>query len=77
MLYRRISYFQGYFLNLINRLYEETGFIDKHTDEQLLIYKRVEVLRWACALGHEDCVKNAVLQFQHWRSSPNPDKNNP
>ncbi|BES97198.1 aminopeptidase [Nesidiocoris tenuis] len=69
--------FKGYFLNLINRLYEETGFIDKHTDEQLLIYKRVEVLRWACALGHEDCVKNAVLQFQHWRSSPNPDKNNP
>uniref|UniRef100_A0A146LYB5 Aminopeptidase n=3 Tax=Lygus hesperus TaxID=30085 RepID=A0A146LYB5_LYGHE len=69
--------FKGYFLHLIYKLYQETGFIDRHTDEQLLIYKRVEVLRLACDLGHEDCVKNAVLQFQHWRSSPNPDKNNP
>ncbi|KAF6203836.1 hypothetical protein GE061_002171 [Apolygus lucorum] len=69
--------FKSYYLHLIFKLYQETGFIDRHTDEQLLIYKRVEVLRTACDLGHEDCVKNAVLQFQHWRSSPNPDKNNP
>lgn len=58
-------------------LYEDTGFMDNATDGHLRVFKRVEVLKWACTLGHEDCVRNAVTQFQNWRTSPNPDKNNP
>lgn len=68
---------QRYILNLIEKLYDETGFVDNASDPQLTVYKRVEVLRWACSLGHEDCVRNAVTQFQNWRSSPQPDRNNP
>ncbi|XP_075230574.1 aminopeptidase N-like [Lycorma delicatula] len=69
--------FKAYLLELMTVLYEDTGFMDSLSDSQLRVYKRVEVLKWACALGHEDCVRNAVTQFQNWRSSPHPDKNNP
>lgn len=69
--------FKKYVLSLINKLYDETGFVDNVSDPQLTVYKRVDVLRWACSLGHEDCVRNAVTQYQNWRSSPQPDKNNP
>lgn len=61
----------------MKNLYEETGFIDSSSDDQLRVYKRLEVLKWACMLGYEDCVRNAITQFQNWRSSPQPDKHNP
>jgi aminopeptidase N len=64
-------------MKLLKRLYEDTGFVDNVTDPQLTVYKRVDVLKWACYLGQEDCVRNAVIQFQNWRSSPQPDRNNP
>ena len=67
--------FQAYLLNLLKNLYEDTGFVDNMSDNQLRVYKRVEVLKWACLLGHEDCVRNAITQFQNWRSSPQPDRN--
>lgn len=69
--------FKAYLLNLLKNLYEDTGFVDNMSDNQLRVYKRVEVLKWACLLGHEDCVRNAITQFQNWRSSPQPDRNNP
>lgn len=70
-------WFQSYMLALMKGLYEETGFVDLSTDSQLQVYSRVEVLKWACLLGHEHCISNSVRQFQNWRSSPQPDKDNP
>lgn len=64
-------------LALIKNLYEDTGFVDHSKDSQLQVYSRIEVLKWACKLGHEDCISNSVRQFQNWRSSPQPDKDNP
>jgi len=69
--------FKKYMLGLIDRLFKETGFIDKLEDPQLTVYKRVDVLKWACYLGHPDCVRKAVDQYQNWRSSPQPDLDNP
>ncbi|XP_063230213.1 aminopeptidase N-like [Bacillus rossius redtenbacheri] len=69
--------FKMYMLQLIQQLYEHTGFTDSPSDQQLTVYKRINVLNWACTLGYEDCVLNSKRQFQNWRSTPNPDKNNP
>ncbi|PNF37827.1 hypothetical protein B7P43_G09236 [Cryptotermes secundus] len=69
--------FKVYMLGLLENLYKHTGFTDNPNDPQLTVYKRVNILNWACSLGHEDCVRNSVLQFQNWRSSPDPDRNNP
>jgi len=69
--------FKSYMLALMKSLYEKTGFVDHSTDSQLQVYSRVEVLKWACQLGHEHCISNSVRQFQNWRSSPQPDKDNP
>ncbi|XP_021941452.1 aminopeptidase N [Zootermopsis nevadensis] len=69
--------FKIYLLGLLENLYKHTGFTDNPNDPQLTVYKRVNILSWACSLGHEDCVRNSVLQFQNWRSSPDPDRSNP
>lgn len=61
----------------MTKLYEDTGFMDNVTDGLLRVSKRYDVLKWACMLGHEGCVRSALLHFQNWRSSPNPDRNNP
>jgi aminopeptidase N len=71
------NFCQIYMLGLLENLYKDTGFTDNPNDPQLTVYKRVSILSWACSLGHEDCVRNSVLQFQNWKSSPNPDRNNP
>jgi hypothetical protein len=64
-------------LGLLENLYKHTGFTDNPSDPQLTVYKRVNILNWACSLGYDDCVRNSVLQFQNWRSSPDPDRSNP
>jgi len=69
--------FQVYMLGLLENLYKHTGFTDNPNDPQLTVYKRINILNWACSLGYDDCVRNSVLQFQNWRSSPDPDQNNP
>lgn len=69
--------FKEYMLGLLENLYKHTGFTDNPNDPQLTVYKRVNILNWACSLGYDDCVRNSVLQFQNWRSSPDPDRNNP
>lgn len=60
----------------MKNLYESTGFNERQTDEQLEVYKRVEVLSHACRLGFEDCIKKAVTQYHKWRLSAQPDQNN-
>uniref|UniRef100_A0A1B6GWM4 Aminopeptidase n=2 Tax=Proconiini TaxID=565685 RepID=A0A1B6GWM4_9HEMI len=69
--------FKSYLLALMKGLYDDTGFVDHSTDSQLKVYSRVEVLKWACQLGHEHCISKSVQQFQNWRSSPQPDRDNP
>lgn len=64
-------------LGIIKRQYQEIGFHEKTSDPQLTIYKRVDLLYWACTLGQHDCIWNSVTQFQNWRSLPDPDNNNP
>ncbi|KAK7601689.1 hypothetical protein V9T40_009130 [Parthenolecanium corni] len=68
--------FKLYLSYLMKNLYESTGFNEKQTDEQLEVYKRVEVLSHACRLGFEDCIKKAVTQYHKWRLSAQPDQNN-
>uniref|UniRef100_A0A1B6CLC6 Aminopeptidase n=1 Tax=Clastoptera arizonana TaxID=38151 RepID=A0A1B6CLC6_9HEMI len=69
--------FKAFILQLVKKLYEDVGFIDNPSDNQLRVYKRLEVLKWTCSMGFEDCVRNAITQFQNWRSTPQPDKHNP
>ncbi|XP_050542648.1 aminopeptidase N-like isoform X2 [Daktulosphaira vitifoliae] len=68
---------KAYVLHLITPMYKELGFTDSTRDDQLTIYKRFNTLSCACELGHIDCIRNAVVQFQNWRSTPHPENNNP
>lgn len=68
---------KDYMLSLIKGLYDDIRFHEKANDSQLTIYKRIDLLPLACNLGHQDCIRNSVREFQNWRSLPNPDKNNP
>ncbi|XP_020287873.1 aminopeptidase N isoform X2 [Pseudomyrmex gracilis] len=79
MLLKKQGYdkFRVYVLKLLDNVYKQVGFVDKMKDPQLKVFTRINVLNWACMFGHEDCVTNAVQQFNNWRRTPNPDLNNP
>lgn len=72
-----VKFLQTYVLHLISPMYNKTRFSDDPKDDQLVIYKRFNLLSCACELGHSDCVQNALVQFQNWKSTPQPEKNNP
>lgn len=63
--------------SLIEELYKTVGFEDLPYDSQLTVYNRMELLGRACLLGNLDCIRNAVMHFHNWRSTPNPDLYNP
>lgn len=75
--YCAFKFFQIFALKLLDNVYKQTGFTDTPGDPQLTVFTRIDVLSWACSLGHEDCVRNAVTQFHNWRTTPSPDMNNP
>lgn len=63
-------------IRLLTNLYKTIGFNYAPNDELLTVSKRSLVLRWACQLGVTDCIVHANRQFESWRNSPDPDKNN-
>ncbi|XP_066591926.1 aminopeptidase N [Prorops nasuta] len=69
--------FRKHALKLLDNVYKQVGFKDSINDPQLTVFTRINVLNWACDFGHDDCVRNAVAQFQNWRTTPNPNENNP
>lgn len=69
--------FRIFVQNLLDKVYKEVGFRDDPMDEQLTVLTRVDVLKWACRFGHEDCVNNAIEQFNDWRKKTDPSLNNP
>ena len=48
---------------LLANVYGTLGFEEKKNDTQLTLLHRVIVVTWACRLGLENCVKNAVDIF--------------
>lgn len=62
---------------LLSKIYEKTGFFEKEGEDQLEVYKRVELVDQACRLGFSDCIRDAVSQFQTWRFASQPDAYNP
>ncbi|XP_015127700.1 aminopeptidase N isoform X1 [Diachasma alloeum] len=75
--YQGYDRFRVYVLKLLDNVYREIGFKDSPGDPQLTVFARIEILTWACTFGHDDCVRNAIAQFQSWRNSPSPDTDNP
>ncbi|XP_074096420.1 suppressor of ER stress-induced death isoform X3 [Cotesia typhae] len=75
--YQGYDRFRVYILRLLDNVYRKVGFKDMPGDPQLTVFTRIDILLWACTFGHDDCVRNAVMQFQNWRNSPDPDANNP
>ena len=55
---------------MIVPLYELVGFDDNLTDHHLDQLKRAMALSWACNLGYQPCVDNAVSLYQQWMADP-------
>ncbi|XP_022908762.2 aminopeptidase N isoform X2 [Onthophagus taurus] len=69
--------YKKYALYLLRNLYEDIGFYEKPSDSPLLTQTRALLLMTACKLGYKDCIINCINEFQKWRSSADPDRNNP
>lgn len=79
MLNKRLGYdqFRVYILKLLDNVYREVRFKDTPGEPQLTVFTRIDILIWACTFEHDDCVRNAVMLFQNWQNSPDPDRDNP
>lgn len=64
---------QKYMLYLLEDLYNKLGFDQGPNDDQMTIYKRVEVNTRACMLGLPDCVTRALAKFWDWITYPSTD----
>ncbi|XP_026684101.1 LOW QUALITY PROTEIN: aminopeptidase N-like [Diaphorina citri] len=78
-LYRRAYFdkYKKYLLHIIRPMYESIGFDGSPKDDQMTVYKRVDVLNRACILGLKDCVQKALSKYQNWISNPSKIENIP
>ncbi|KAJ8973356.1 hypothetical protein NQ317_001400 [Molorchus minor] len=66
----------AYVLGQMNALYESVPFNKLNDSEQVYTLKQVLALTWACQLGHEGCVDEAVSLFADFRENgTKPNKN--
>jgi len=66
--------FKRFILKLISSLYERVGFDESADDSHLDHFTRVNVLNWACAVDHPDCVRKSVDKFKQWMDDPENDR---
>nr|XP_027223205.1 aminopeptidase N-like [Penaeus vannamei] len=72
-MFRRRSGFgalKRYLLDLVLPLYESVGFDNNIEDSFLEQKKRKIAVKWACRLGHKDCLNKALTLYRHWMSQP-------
>lgn len=61
--------FQSYILTLLSNIVTELGFAERATDDLTTLENRMQVLAFACKLGHQDCIDNAVELFQRFKQN--------
>ncbi|KAK7075272.1 hypothetical protein SK128_014552 [Halocaridina rubra] len=61
---------KDYFLTIIEPIYESLGFEDKTEDSLQTQLLRMEIVHWACHLGHSQCVNQSRHLFQQWMADP-------
>lgn len=75
MLRRTAAYgdFKRYMLQLVDPIYTKLGFNAKPDDSHLDIKLRKKAIKWACNMGHKDCLNKATENFGVWMGMVEPD----
>lgn len=68
--YRKITLLQRYFLDLILPLYKAVGFEDNINDPYLVQLTREIAVKWACRMGHKDCLDKVLDLYRRWMMAP-------
>ncbi|KAF3426305.1 LOW QUALITY PROTEIN: hypothetical protein E2986_13349 [Frieseomelitta varia] len=58
--------FKQFVLILIENVYKDIGYVDRPSDDRLIVLLRGELNKWACNYGHETCVQTFTEMFQRW-----------
>jgi len=66
-----------YMKDLLENQYERVKFEEKDGESIPERFHRINVLRWACAVGHSGCINKAKELFSQWMSSADPNNDNP
>ncbi|ROT72062.1 putative aminopeptidase N [Penaeus vannamei] len=59
-----------YILDLILPLYNAVGFEDNINDPYLVQLTREIAVRWACKMGHKDCLDKVLDLYRRWMVTP-------
>ncbi|XP_077977932.1 aminopeptidase N-like [Glandiceps talaboti] len=66
------GYLETHIRSIINNNYWEKGWDFSH-GEHIPYYKQYDAINTACYYGHQDCVANAISQFNQWLDNMNDD----
>jgi len=67
--------FKRYMLSLIKPIYNKLGFNTNPSDTHLQTLLRKIAVKWACSMGHKECIKFASNKFAAWMKISQPDRN--
>ena len=58
---------------IIDKLYDKLGYKMPADEKHLNIFLRKLVVKWACKLGHPECLMETKFQYSEWMKMSNPD----
>ena len=61
---------------IVDKLYDQLGYKMPADENQLNIFLRKLVVKWACKLDHPICLKETNSQYSQWMKMSNPDQEN-
>lgn len=71
--------FQIFVRDAIDKQYKKVGFTRQMNEDDSIwvgIYRNM-IIKWACSMGNEDCIRKSVQLFNGWMGYQNPEQNNP
>ncbi|KAH8420771.1 hypothetical protein KR222_004323, partial [Zaprionus bogoriensis] len=69
--------FQHFMQHLLEPIYNSLEGMTEDADNRHHVAHKILINKWACRLGQQDCVKNALKYYQRWFISNDPDESNP
>ena len=76
MLKRSPAYgpFKKYMRNLVDPLYNRSGYYSQSDEQPLDIFLRKLAIKWSCNLGNLDCNEKVNTDFHSWMENPDANR---
>ncbi|CAK1546278.1 unnamed protein product [Leptosia nina] len=64
--------FTNYLLNLVDKPVKLIGYVEGRNDSASTIQQRMQILNYACSLGHEGCISDSLAKWRQFKNNNTP-----